>query len=161
MEMSRKYSQLLTEVAAETLEQLAFIFSFADDSDENAIWETDVTGCHVAFRGPHQGEILLVISRAVLPELTANMLGLDEDEKPPREHQEDALREALNVICGNLLPKIGGVEAVFDIVAPEIQPTAEMRSKVEALKSATPDYGAAYLSLDEGECHIYLRYDEH
>jgi chemotaxis protein CheY-P-specific phosphatase CheC len=160
MEMSRKYSPLLSEVAAETLEQLAFIFSFADDPDENAIWAADATGCHVAFSGPHQGEILLVINSAVLPELTANMLGLDEDEEPPREHQEDALREALNVICGNLLPKIGGVEAVFDISAPVIHSTDEMRPKVEALKSATPDYSAAYLSLDEGECHIYLRYDE-
>ncbi len=158
--MRRNYSQVLSEVAAETLEQLAFIFSFADDPQEDAIWDEDVTGCHVTFSGPHQGEILLVINSAVLPELAANMLGMDDDEEPPQEHQEDALKEALNVICGNLLPKIGGVEAVFDISAPAIHPVAEMRPKVEALKTAPSGCGTAFLSLDDGECHIYLRYDE-
>ncbi len=158
--MSRSYSQILSEVAAETLEQLAFIFSFAEDPEEDAIWDEDVTGCHVTFSGPHQGEILLVINSAVLPELAANMLGMDDDEEPPQEHQEDALKEALNVICGNLLPKIGGVEAVFDISAPAIHPVAAMQPKVEALKTAPAGCGAAFLSLDEGECHIYLRYDE-
>ncbi len=158
--MGPNYSQLLSEVAAETLEQLAFIFSFSDDPDENAIWNENVTGCHLTFSGHHQGEILLAINSAVLPELAANMLGMDDDEEPSQEHQEDALREALNVICGNLLPKIGGVEAVFDISAPAIHPGAEMQSKVEALKSTRTDCGAAFLSLDDGECHIYLRYDE-
>ncbi len=157
--MGLNYSQLLSEVAAETLEQLAFIFSLSDDPDENTIWNENVTGCHVTFSGPHQGEILLAINSAVLPELAANMLGMDDDEEPSLEHQEDALREALNVICGNLLPKIGGVEAVFDISAPAIHPGAAMQSKVEALKSTHTDCGAAFLSLDDGECHIYLRYD--
>ena len=157
--MSHKYSQLLAEVAADTLEQLAFIFSFTDDPDENALWEDKVTGCHVTFDGPHQGEILLAANSAVLPELAANMLGMDDEEAPTREHQEDALREALNVICGNLLPKIGGIEAVFDISAPAVLPGDEMQTKLEAFKSAHPEFGAAYLSLDEGECHIYLRYE--
>ena len=160
MEMRPDYSQLLSEVAAETLEQLAFIFSFSDDPDENAIWNEDVTGCQLTFSGPHQGEILLAINSAVLAELAANMLGMDDDEEPSQEHQEDALREALNVICGNLLPKIGGVEAVFDISAPAIHPGAEIRSKVEALKTTRADCGAAFLSLDDGECQIYLHYDE-
>ncbi len=158
--MGPDYSQILSEVAAETLEQLAFIFSFADDPDESALWNEDITGCRVSFSGPRQGEILLAINSAVLPELAANMLGMDDDEEPSQEHQQDALREALNVICGNLLPKIGGVEAVFDISAPAIHPGAEMRSRVEALKSTHADCGAAFLSLDDGECQIYLRYDE-
>ncbi|MDJ0721141.1 MAG: chemotaxis protein CheX [Desulfobacterales bacterium] len=157
--MSHKYSQLIAEVAADTLEQLAFIFSFSEELDENALWEDGVTGCHVTFDGPHQGEILLAANSAVLPELAANMLGMDDEEAPSQEHQEDALREALNVICGNLLPRIGGVEAVFDISAPSVLPGDEIRTRLEAFKVAHPEFGAAYLSLDEGECHIYLRYD--
>ncbi|MDJ0854929.1 MAG: chemotaxis protein CheX [Desulfobacterales bacterium] len=157
--MRCNYSYILAEVASATLEQLAFVFSFPDDPDENAIWEEDVTGCHVTFSGPHQGEIFLAVNSAVLPELASNMLGMDDDEEPPKEHQEDALREALNVICGNLLPKIGGVEAVFDISVPAIHSGDEMRAKVEAFKSLQSESGAAYLSLDEGECHIYLNYD--
>ena len=158
--MRHDYSLLLSEVAADTIEQLAFIFSFPDDPDESAFWDEAVTGCHVTFGGPHQGEILLAANSAVLPELAANMLGLDDEDAPPLEHQEDALREALNVICGNLLPKIGGVEAVFNISTPAVVPGEEMRNRVVTFKMASPDFGAAYLSTDEGECLIYLRYDE-
>ena len=156
--MSREYSQILSEVAVETLEQLAFIFSFADEPDENAIWETDAIGCHVRFSGSQQGELLMTINRTVLPEMAANMLGLDDDEEALPQQQHDALKEALNIICGNLLPTIGGVEAVYDISAPTIHSMREMRCKVAALKADKGDYGAAFLSLDDGECHIYLRY---
>lgn len=157
--MSREYSQILSEVTAETLEKLAFIFSFANDPDDRDIWETDAIGCHVNFSGPHHGEIFLVINNKVLPQMAANMLGLDDGANPSLEQQQDALKEALNIICGNLLPTIGGVDAVFDIAPPTIHPKSEMRPKLESIKTANGDYGAAFLSLDDGQCHIYLRYE--
>ena len=72
--MNQEHSDLLMEIAAQTLEQLAFIFSFPDDTDPDAIWEEAATGCHVGFSGPSQGELLLLISNAAMPELTSNML---------------------------------------------------------------------------------------
>lgn len=155
--MTQEISDLLMEVASQTLEQLAFIFSFPDDMNADAIWDEETTGCHVTYSGPSQGDLLLIISNAAMPELASNMLGMDEEEAPPVDQQKDALKEVLNVICGNLLPKIGGTEAVFDIQAPEIL-------EAEAAKTLTNDFMAnpqgcasARLSLDDGECQLYLR----
>lgn len=155
--MTRNPSEDLMEVAGETLEQLAFVFSFPDDADPDAIWETAVTGARLTFCGPLQGELLMAISSTALPELTANMLGLEEGEVPPVDQQMDALKEALNVICGNLLPRIGGADAVFDIQAPEILDAAAIRNHIEASRQDAAAWSSAALSLDEGECQLYLR----
>jgi chemotaxis protein CheY-P-specific phosphatase CheC len=154
--MNHEYSEALMEIAGETLEQLAFIFSFPDDMDPESIWEEDVIACRVAFNGPFSGGVLLIISAAALPELAANMLGLDEEDPPPEDQQKDALRETLNVICGNLLPRIGGVEAVFDIQAPEIIEAGAAKIMVGEYKTAAREWASAMLSLDEGECQLYL-----
>ena len=156
--MTHNRSEQLIEVAGETLEQLAFVFSFPDDTDPAAIWEADVTGARLTFRGPLQGELLMASSSAALPELTANMLGLEEGEVPPVDQQKDALKEALNVICGNLLPRIGGADAVFDIQAPEVVDAAAARKHVDDCRRNAAEWSSAALRLDEGECQLYLRF---
>lgn len=155
--MTHNPSEDLMEVAGETLEQLAFVFSFPDDADPDAIWEAEVTGARLTFCGPLQGELCMVISSSALPELTANMLGLEEGQVPPVDQQRDALKEALNVICGNLLPRIGGADAVFDIQAPEILEAAAAREHVAACRQNAAEWSSAALSLDEGECQLFLR----
>jgi len=154
--MNQEISELLMEVAGQTLEQLAFIFSFPDDMDPDAIWEEEATGCHVTYSGPQQGDLLLIISNAAMPELASNMLGMDEDEAPPEDQQKDALKEALNVICGNLLPRIGGTEAVFDIQPPEILETEATKTMLNDFKANPQGCASARLSLDDGECQLYL-----
>jgi chemotaxis protein CheY-P-specific phosphatase CheC len=158
--MTRNHSELLTEVTGETLEQLAFVFSFPDEVDPAAISEAAVTGVQVTFSGPQQGKLLLVVSSAVLAELAANMLGLDDGETPPEDQQKDALREAVNVICGNLLPRIGGVEAVFDIQPPAILDSAAVKAHFDECQANAAEWSCAALSLDEGECQVYLRTTE-
>jgi len=156
--MNQERSDLLRDVAGQTLEQLAFIFSFPDDLDPEAIWEEAATGCHVTFNGPSQGELLLIISNAAMPELASNMLGMDEEETPQEDQQKDALQEALNVICGNLLPKIGGTEAVFDIQAPKILETEAVKTLLDEFKADPKKCASAFLSLDVGGCQMYMRW---
>ena len=158
--MTHNHSDQLMEVAGETLEQLAFVFSFPDAADPGAIWEREVTGARLTFDGPLQGELLLAISSAALPEMTAIMLGLEEGQVPPLDQQADALKEALNVICGNLLPRIGGVDAVFDIQPPEILDAAAARERIEGCRGDVQEWSSATLALDEGECQLYLRSGE-
>ena len=158
--MTHNHSRELLEVAGETLEQLAFVFSFPDDTHPDTLWETEVTGARVAFSGPVRVELLLVISQAAVPELAANMLGLDEGLVPPEDQQQDALKEALNVICGNLLPRIGGAEAVFDIQSPEALDGAAVKRSVDEWRQQAKTLSSAALSLDEGECQLYLSCSE-
>jgi hypothetical protein len=70
---------------------------------------------------------------------------------------KDALREALNVICGNLLPRIGGTEAVYDIQAPGDSGRRCCRSLLDQIKTDPRGYASALLSLDDGGCQLYMR----
>lgn len=151
------HSEALAQVAAQTLEQLAFIFSFADDSAAADGCGDDAIGAQVTFTGPLSGEILMFISRAALPELASNMLGLEEGDTPPDDQQKDALGEVLNVVCGNLLPRIGGREAVFDLQPPAIIDTAQAARRIDECRRTPAGWSTAVLSLDEGECRLYLR----
>jgi len=77
----------------------------------------------VAFRGTIEGHLVITAHEGVLAELSANMLG--EDGPVPPERQLDALGEAANVACGNLLPRIVGRQAVMRISAPQVARPAE------------------------------------
>ena len=73
----------------------------------------------IDFSGPIKGMMLIILRGRILSALTGNMLG---DDAPPTQFQrEDALRELANVICGNLLPHLGGSDAVFDIGIPQVR----------------------------------------
>ena len=111
---SQPSRETIQDVTARTLEGLALMFLVPAEQSPEADM---AVGAEVAFHGPVEGRLLLAASEGVLCELATNMLGLDADA-PPTEHQEDALRELGNVICGNLLPALYGAEAVFHIDAP-------------------------------------------
>ncbi len=146
--MKEQIRKTLHRVTEEVLERLAFIFSFpaADRgvpaAGQGLLNRTEViTGC-VSFEGPFTGTLAIAISRESLPELAGNMLGIDNSETRP-EHQQDALRELLNVICGNL---IAGKRAIFNVGTPRITDEAFEEEPVALAK----------LSLEVGECDIYL-----
>ena len=52
--------------------------------------------------------------------VSANMLGTDEDSDDASEASIDALKEALNIFCGNLLTEMAGEEPVFDLGTPQV-----------------------------------------
>lgn len=112
--MSNPLDVLLRDVARETFEQLAFILSPEDDAPAEPGDERTVC---VTFRGPFSGALTITLSAPLLPTLAANMLGMEDAEITPNDH-EDAFRELANVICGNLLPRIAGARPVFEVGAP-------------------------------------------
>ena len=72
-----------------------------------------------------------------------------EIHSDPKDLQaiRDALKEAGNVICGNVLPKIFGREAVFDLEPPEFIPDLRSGSQLAAISS-----GLASLTLGASRC---------
>lgn len=139
---------ILFKVTQKVLEKLAFIFSFPFDEGDPECMEPDIKAV-VTFTGLFSGKLILSISEPVLTELSANMLGVEEDETA-REQHHDALKELINVVCGNLLPEICGDKMVFDFALPEILLEDEV---------SQPDYFAK-LALDEGVCKAYLFTDQ-
>jgi CheY-specific phosphatase CheX len=135
--MTSNVERALRDVASSTLEELAFLLPLdtQDDAAHNGPVEAVAS---VSFRGPFDGRLVLRVSGNLLPTIAGNMFG--DDEIHPEYHQRDALGELANVICGNLLPSIGGASAVFLLDAPQVSlfevpnadaPTAEARIALE------------------------------
>jgi len=150
--MQAEINGILTREAIDTLEKLAFVFGYPEDVA--AIATDDLCRAGVEFRGPFEGRLVMGVSWDALPELTANMLGLDESEPLGKTEQQDAMKETLNIICGNILPVIAGTEAVFDLGAPAVIDDTDLPAAADANLVAS-----AGISLDEGGCtlHFYVK----
>ena len=151
--MNAAISGILTDVVVDTLEKLAFLFAaplegpVPEDTRELAT-------VRVRFSGPLCGGMQLSLSRSVLAELAGNMLGADDGSALSADEQNDALRELINVICGNLLPMIGGGTAEFNIQTPFI-PAAG----ASAAGELAPVAAVSNLSVESGICRVALQLD--
>jgi CheY-specific phosphatase CheX len=110
----------LAAAAIETFESLAY--AFAEQGSIGEIPSDGVDGVvGVTFSGPSRGGVVMQLSGGILGPLTASMLGVDET--PTLAQQADALGEVVNIICGNVLPRVAGSAAVFSLGVPTSYPT--------------------------------------
>ncbi len=152
--MEQKINNIIARVVSETLEKLAFLFTFADDEREGDGAGPGIVG-RVSFNGFFAGSLLVRMSYSGLQELVVNMLGLDDDDEISSDEKEDAFKEMLNVICGNALPAIAGNQVEFSIGPPEI--ISESAFGI-ALNENNPEC-IVRLMLEEGICDVYFFVD--
>ncbi len=152
--MKTRIHNLLAQVATETFEKLAFLFAMVD-TEQGEVPPQAVSRVAVTFRGPFAGRLLIKLAQELLPELAANMLGSDETSQVTLEQQCDALKETANVICGNLLPKIGGSQAIFEIDAPRMLAEGEPDKAAEFPVALS----TARLSVEDTCCDVLLFVD--
>jgi CheY-specific phosphatase CheX len=139
----------LAAVAEDTFASMAFIFPGEGQEAAGGDLSQSVTS-RVTFDGPFEGELVLTVSREMLGVLACNLLGMETLEEVPADRQLDALKELLNVICGNLLPRIGTLEAVFNVSAPVIQGEQDASGNARELAGQTDlllECGRARLTL--------------
>lgn len=87
----------------------------------------------IAYRGPLAGRLQCWCTRGLATKLAANLLALEPDEGEAQVGADDALREFMNVLCGQLVTRWYGSEAVFNLSIPVVHecmgapesPTAE------------------------------------
>jgi len=118
--------QCLSQTLAATFEELALTCADFNLSDTQRAAPVDVAMA-VSFSGPLNGWLVLKATSHILPAIAENMLGSDIVDDPSVER--DALGELANVICGNLLPLIGGAQAVFVLSAPQAFDNADQTSR--------------------------------
>lgn len=121
--MSNTTARFLSQATIATFEELALLFPETELTPEQEA-EPYTASVSVSFRGPFAGRLVVRASASVLPAITANMLGADQSEYQPL--QRDALGEMANVICGHVLPAIGGSEVVFNLAAPLVHIGADI-----------------------------------
>jgi CheY-specific phosphatase CheX len=141
---------ILAKVAAQILENLAFILVVTDEQAAPGPGPAARAAASVRFEGPLSGRLVVTVDQAFLPPLASNMLGLGVNAEPTVVEQSDALKELTNVICGNLLPEIAGSEAVLSVRPPVlVDPEASASASDSPASSAT-------LTLDAGTARLAL-----
>ncbi len=148
--MTKTIEALLYEVAEEVLGKLAFLFSFPEQEERPAIDPQSAVIAGVSFSGKLNGTMVILIPASVLPEIAGNMLGTDE--KTSAEEQFDAIREMVNVICGNLLPRMVGEEHIFEVSSPRILETSDLA----ALQGDHAHQALAKLAMEESQADLIL-----
>jgi CheY-specific phosphatase CheX len=152
--MNAAIKDILSGVVVDTLEKLAFLFAVPLEGPAPEDTE-EVATVQVRFSGPLCGGMQLGLSRPVLAELAGNMLGADDGSALSVEVQHDALKELMNVICGNLLPVICGNNAEFSI-----QPPAVLAGGARAgFGEFGPIAAVSNLSVESGICRVALHLD--
>jgi CheY-specific phosphatase CheX len=149
--MESEFETTLAQVAQEVFSSMAFIMPA---EEEEAATEDDAAPvvAQVLFSGPFAGSLVLSVSGNMLPTLAANIMGLEDAGSTSLEQQQDALKELLNVTCGNLLPLVGAASDVFHVCEPHILEDIE---HLEAFQGIAPQ-ARAKLRLDCGEADLTL-----
>jgi CheY-specific phosphatase CheX len=142
--MDQTTEKILAETAEEVLASLAFTFVMPGEQETS---DEDVLKAKVDFSGPFNGTLIAAVPVSLVPQLAQNMLGL-EGEECPETAQHDAIRELLNVICGNLLPRLAGREPVFNLTQPNLVDETEDGAG-DRNRPEVPD-AKVRLPLDEG-----------
>jgi len=154
--MTLNLNTTLAEVTQETLMNMAFLMPAEPSMQGGAPTATTtevacVTAC-AEFLGPKAGSLWLTAPRSMIETLAINMLGLDDGEQATPDQQVDALKELVNVICGNVLPLADNPKAIYNVFSPQLW--FDRRHWLPP-EDKTPA-ARAHLTLESGEVEVGL-----
>ncbi len=116
--MQQQLTATLTTVLSDVLADLAFMFTdgeeFSEQSGESWI-ETSI-----GYKGSVGGELRLVCTRTFANQLAENLLGVDPGDGISEQESSDAVREFMNVVCGQFVTAAHGVVDVFNLTIPTV-----------------------------------------
>lgn len=122
MEMNE---QTLRRVASKVFETMAFTI-IQPPKNVNQNYDS-VVFAQIQYKGPFCGKVTMTLPLDILPELTRNMLGEEEECQPSHAEQMDVLGELLNVISGNVLNAIAGPKPVFHLQISQVKMISEIK----------------------------------
>lgn len=121
--MQDQKTAALATTFSDVLTNLAFMFTDEETADLPAgeIWLETM----IAYDGPVKGYLRLRCTRDFSIRLAANLLGLDPDDPDIHLSANDAVKEFMNIICGQYVTAAHGTEAVFSLTIPELVELSE------------------------------------
>ena len=114
--------EMLLECFTDVLEKMAFMFVEIADVDEMPDDCDNHLLSSMSYKGAAEGKIEILFPKDLTIELSANVLGIEEDDENIDQIAYDTLKELLNVACGNILTAHYGIDPVFDLTVPEVNP---------------------------------------
>lgn len=107
-------------VITRILEESAYVFTdVLEDPPAQITADWKATGVKLKFFGKESGEMRMWASDGFAQVVAANMLGIGEEDEQAIQKGMDALKESLNIILGNFITTVYGVELIFDLGLPE------------------------------------------
>jgi len=97
-------------------------FIFVAEPDENSPPPQYTLQARIAYKGPRRGTLQLRCDGRFAAVLAGNLLGVDAADAAAEQQRLDALKELMNVVCGNLVTALYGTEALFELTLPEVTP---------------------------------------
>jgi len=154
--MHEKDSEIVEKVFCEVLENFAFLFGDPCKKNELIANNKAYLSAMINFRGSRHGIIGVAAPVDLCVEMAAGILGIDSDDDDAGEKAGDALKEFINIMCGQLLTTIYGDEEIFNMSIPEIESMDENEwqnlvdrpETIGLLVDDSPIVG--YLSLENG-----------
>lgn len=131
----------LKELFSEILANLAFMFTDDEDteaSDQDAWLETSIS-----YLGPNRGTLVFHCPQRFTQGLAANLLGIDPEAPQAEDQSEDAVKEFMNILCGQLVTQFFGSEDIYNLSIPECRILPDVPEFV-----TTQDPNVASLSVD-------------
>ena len=119
--MSTDQITVLGEVTVEILERFAFMLG--DPVEAGAVPALPSTAwiATMKFTGPRSGALGLATTPTFARQMAANLFGRELNEVTDEE-ATDALKEFLNVTCGDYLHGLEGNEPIYDLSSPTVMP---------------------------------------
>ena len=120
----------LATVLTDVLGNLAFMVS-DDDSVEpppGTVW----LKCEINYHGPVSAALTCWCTRDFAIQLAANLLGIEADEGDAQAAAEDAVREFMNVLCGQLVTAWYGTTDVYSLSIPAVRECLDAPTQAEA-----------------------------
>lgn len=116
--MQDQTTETLTTIFSEVLADLAFMFTDQEPRDMTPGGEWLETT--IGYAGCNTGVLRLRCTRVFAIQLAANLLGLDPDDVETEHSAKDAVKEFVNVVCGQFITAAYGTEEVFDLTIPQV-----------------------------------------
>jgi hypothetical protein len=95
-----------------------------DDVPGTAPAATEWLQGEVRYLGRHEGTLRCWCTRTFATRLAANLLGIEPDEATAQGSALDAVREFLNVLCGQLVTRWHGTTDIYNLSIPQVQPAS-------------------------------------
>jgi hypothetical protein len=108
----------LETILSEVLADLAFMFS--DDEVAEPMEGQEWLETTICYDGPSTGALTFRCTRGFSLLLAGNLLGIDPDQGSD-EDGEDAVKEFMNIVCGQLVTAWHGVEDIYNLSIPKIK----------------------------------------
>ncbi|MDR2733487.1 MAG: chemotaxis protein CheX [Spirochaetota bacterium] len=144
--MAKDSQTVIDEVFCKVLEKQAFLFPDKTPAAELPPQSGNMLCADITFFGTEgKGKINFYAPEIMCQELAANFLGIEPDSEEAASKAPDALKEMLNMVCGNFLTDFAGETAVFDLTVPGVAPISKeewsaVLTRPDALCYCADDY---------------------